>query len=653
VAVLAYDTPHRCSHCGTRFVRKPPRRLRRETIPDVGPPPRPPAAQPPPLPGVVPANPNLPEPLDDPMRVLRKFTGWATILQLVGVVLLCAGTAGLMGLNADPGIASGAAALAGLMVFSMPYTWAVWRILPTRMVDILYLRAFKYDQETSRIRYDIHKAIGRKLRVSGIRDPRRRWPRIIRFMFLYAFALRYSTPRYLNLEAGHDWKARLWRTLGLAKGALIDVSDLTPYVVAEMRLCYRNMGLARILFIGDGSLSLPEWRELINTFLGQSPSDSGVQVAIWEDNRGDRRRFREAVQQLAATIPPTPAGHRDIANELQSISRELEAQPQGRPRRLWAEVLIGVSLGIVLTLTRSGLSLFAQLLEYSLLGYILSIVSIAIGFLTLWHLALYLKDCGSNRERVPATITFGIAILLPYAYLVLTNISIQRVREAADRAVSMNNLHQLAIAMHSYHDAYGFLPDANSSAVDWLPDVGRPAVSWRVKLLPYLRWPGLDPEELAKIDAIIQGYRTDEPWNSAHNLQFVERMPRYYRFPTREKNPPPGYTYYRVFVTPREAVGPTAVFRDGVWRPRLNSSIPDGTANTILIAEAAEPVIWTDPTDLVFTATGPLPRLGGHFRGVYQVAYADGSVRTLSETLPDFELRARITANGGETVHGD
>ena len=42
-----------------------------------------------------------------------------------------------------------------------------------------------------------------------------------------------------------DWKRRLWRSLGDARCALIDASDLTPFVLEEVRLCYHCLGPRR------------------------------------------------------------------------------------------------------------------------------------------------------------------------------------------------------------------------------------------------------------------------------------------------------------------------------------------------------------------------------------------------------------------------
>src|SRR5262245_55365640 len=73
--------------------------------------------------------------------------------------------------------------------------------------------------------------------------------------------------------------------------------------------------------------------------------------------------------------------------------------------------------------------------------------------------------------------------------------AVQRVRESANRTQCLNNLRQIAIAMHNHHDTVGSLPSGylwkSMSSDD--PFVTDPGWGWAAQLLPYL-----EQEPLAK-----------------------------------------------------------------------------------------------------------------------------------------------------------
>ena len=105
---------------------------------------------------------------------------------------------------------------------------------------------------------------------------------------------------------------------------------------------------------------------------------------------------------------------------------------------------------------------------------------------------------------VIAIIAILIALLLP---------AVQQAREAARRTQCKNNLHQLGLALHNYHDEYQCFPPAYT--VD--PD-GKPLHSWRTLILPYLEHgplyatidlskPWDDPANKAAYATNIQAYR--------------------------------------------------------------------------------------------------------------------------------------------------
>jgi hypothetical protein len=198
-----------------------------------------------------------------------------------------------------------------------------------------------------------------------------------------------------------------------------------------------------------------------------------------------------------------------------------------------------------------------------------------------------------------------------------------RVRQGANRAKSSNNLKQLLIAMHNYHDTNGRLPTAAIYSKD-----GKPLLSWRVALLPYL-----EEQQLYK------QFHLDEPWDSEHNKKLLAQMPKVFA-PVGVKTKEPNTTFYQVFT------GKGTLFEGnrGIRFPEVT----DGLSNTIMMAEAGTPVPWTKPEDMAFDGDKPLPKLGGVFDGNFFIAFADGSVRFVNKKFNEKILRKAITRADGE-----
>ena len=90
----------------------------------------------------------------------------------------------------------------------------------------------------------------------------------------------------------------------------------------------------------------------------------------------------------------------------------------------------------------------------------------------------------------------------------------------------MNQLHQIARAMHNYEQANNGFPPAYS-----VDKNGKPLLSWRVAILPYL-----EEEDLH------EQFHLDEPWDSEHNKKLIARMPAVFRCP--DSQAAPGKTTY-------------------------------------------------------------------------------------------------------------
>jgi len=218
-----------------------------------------------------------------------------------------------------------------------------------------------------------------------------------------------------------------------------------------------------------------------------------------------------------------------------------------------------------------------------------------------------------------------IALLLP---------AVQAAREAARRSQCVNNLKQIGLAMHNYHDAYKCFPPA------YIPDEnGQPMHSWRVLILPYL-----------ECGTLYDQYDFDEPWDSPANLALADGMPSVFRCPS-DPTSGPTETGYAMIVGPKAlSDGPTATpIRE----------ILDGTSNTIMVVEASGCGInWLEPRDLDLDEFGLQINSAGaggihsYHPGGVNVLISDGSVRFLSETIDTRTLEALITKAGGEAVGG-
>jgi prepilin-type processing-associated H-X9-DG protein len=203
------------------------------------------------------------------------------------------------------------------------------------------------------------------------------------------------------------------------------------------------------------------------------------------------------------------------------------------------------------------------------------------------------------------------------------------VAEAPMRPTSRSRLQQIGLALHSYHDSNNALP---TGLVD---KTGKIGLSWRVAILPHVEQ-----------DILYKQFKLDEPWDSPHNKALIDKMPQVYAPGNQNTN---GYTFLRGFSGPNTWLPPQSGPRpQGI---KL-TSIVDGASNTILVAEAYDPVIWTKPDELEF-APNKVPAIGGVFSSGVNVLLADGSVRFLRKGFDPKMLAKLIQINDGQLVQFD
>ncbi len=213
---------------------------------------------------------------------------------------------------------------------------------------------------------------------------------------------------------------------------------------------------------------------------------------------------------------------------------------------------------------------------------------------------------------------------------------LQAVQSRKKAALRLNNLKQIGIALHYYHDATGKFP-ANVYGPK-----GERLLSWRVHLLPYL-------EE----DALYKQFNLNEAWDGPTNKALVEKMPKVLTAPDREHAK--GETFYQGFVGPDPKKGPPP---KGIFgRPWLQegdknglgfTDITDGTSNTLAVIEAREGVIWSKPDDLPFG--GAVPALGEKGWDRTPALRFDGSTLLFPTDLKPNDFWPYVTINGGEVT---
>lgn len=232
---------------------------------------------------------------------------------------------------------------------------------------------------------------------------------------------------------------------------------------------------------------------------------------------------------------------------------------------------------------------------------------------------------GGGSGGVIAIIVAVVVLMLlcPGVLIALILPAVQAAREAARNAQSSNNLKQLGLALHNYHDVHNSFPPAVVKDAN-----GQPLYSGRVLLLPYMEQ-----------QSLYNAWDQSQAWDSPQNLPLSQTAIKIFQDPSNPTHKP-GETDY-LFIS-----GPGAMFED-TGKPTRLQDITDGTSNTIMMIETkGQGINWAEPRDLDL---GNLPPPSSHPRGNV-ILFGDGSVRTLDRNTPPQTIRAAATRNGGEPI---
>jgi prepilin-type N-terminal cleavage/methylation domain-containing protein/prepilin-type processing-associated H-X9-DG protein len=302
---------------------------------------------------------------------------------------------------------------------------------------------------------------------------------------------------------------------------------------------------------------------------------------------------------------------------------------------------------------------------------------------------------------VIAIIAILIGLLVP---------AVQKVREAANRTQCINNLHQLALAVHAYHDVHKSYPP-NTLILDRQSNWNAPNWSWLARILPYIEMNNLYVQGNIPNNTLLQSKdvvaaqipvflcpsdptSASGPWTDRANLVGLPVGLTNYKgvsganwglWSSAEAKPPndSGGTLIGAdarWINPSTIDGSKNGLNDGdgiffrtdYRHQRRIASVTDGTSNTFMIGEdvpskdihCAWPFANTASSTCAIAPNAKRPN-GSEYassdwpntysfhswhQGGLHFALADGSVRFISDSISLPSYRALATIQGGEAV---
>jgi hypothetical protein len=203
----------------------------------------------------------------------------------------------------------------------------------------------------------------------------------------------------------------------------------------------------------------------------------------------------------------------------------------------------------------------------------------------------------------------------------------RRSREAARRTQCKNNLKQIGLALHNYHDVYGAFPPAYTVDAN-----GKRLHSWRTLILPFV-----DQAPL------YEKINLSKAWDDPANAEAAKTMLSIYHCPSSRVSGT-GCSYVAIVGAATAFPGPES---------KSIPQITDGASNTILVVEveSEKSVPWMSPTDVdeqYFLNLGPKSKVS-HTGGLHALM-GDGSVRFFSYNMDGKVRQAQMTIDAGDAV---
>lgn len=240
-----------------------------------------------------------------------------------------------------------------------------------------------------------------------------------------------------------------------------------------------------------------------------------------------------------------------------------------------------------------------------------------------------------------------VALLLP---------AVQQAREAARRTQSKNNLKQIGLALHNFHDTYNSFPSGTIPSKKLKPEERQ---SWLLGLLPYM-------DQAPLYNQMDVDLRESAKWNDEDLELWIETPLPVLQNPSNPSGFQAGEPATTDYVgwagvgkdAPTEKAKPNKMGIFGYDRASKFRDITDGTSNTVMVSDATAksrgPWAQGGPSTIRALTSSPYVNgedgIGSPHAGGFHVLMGDGSVRFVSNNIDERVLEALATRAGGEVI---
>ena len=280
---------------------------------------------------------------------------------------------------------------------------------------------------------------------------------------------------------------------------LPDTADLWSVLLDGEPVEVRRKGDAYVVPLSAGNLDATR-RASELTLLYETPSQPLVADGLRE-RLASRQTVRQSTPEIGVkTLKTTWQVHAPEGTEL--VSSGGDFQPVSRLTR---PTLVS---RLADTVARES----SNALRWKLAGLVASVITVV-----LLGLICRGRGCAINLVQclvVLVVVGVIIALLLP---------AVQMAREASRRAMCSNNLKQIALALHNYHDTYDQFPPAAIGPKD-VPVEKQ--FSWLVAILPFLEQ-----------QSLYEALRLDLPWDHPHNAGLLQTSVQAFMCPSNITSP--------------------------------------------------------------------------------------------------------------------